>query len=240
MAKSMAASLTAAVRRGYDAARRCDGYGSHAYCDPRDHTASALEALYNRAVRYRVGVGGVEFLTGGAPTADIMEYADGSMAFKPTVGWGKDGLAYSIRSALDREHACRAAGWDSTPDADEEAALSTGCLRASGRDITDVGLNPQHGHQQRSTVRKGAGLTGAGQEGSQGGWRLKQAAGSAGRPAGAQNVGVVDAVVAGQGGGHQRHQFVAGVGPAKGIAHVEVQLGQGQVQGPAGRWPPAC
>ena len=60
MAKSMAASLTDAVRRGYDAARRCDGYGSHAYCDSRDHTALALEALYNRAVRYRVGVGGVD------------------------------------------------------------------------------------------------------------------------------------------------------------------------------------
>ena len=121
MAKSMAASLTDAVRRGYDAARRCDGYGSHAYCDSRDHTALALEALYNRAVRYRVGVGGVEFLTGGAPTADIIEYSDGTMAFNPTVGWGKDGLAYSIRSALDRERACRAAAWDTTPDADEEA-----------------------------------------------------------------------------------------------------------------------
>ena len=74
------------------------------------------------AVRYRAGVVGAEFLTGGAPTADIIEYADGSMAFNPTVGWGKDGLAHSIRSALDREHACRAAGWDSTPDSDEEAA----------------------------------------------------------------------------------------------------------------------
>ena len=45
MAKSMAASLTAAVRRGYDDARQCDGYGSHAYCDPRSHTAPALEVL---------------------------------------------------------------------------------------------------------------------------------------------------------------------------------------------------
>ena len=89
MAKSMAASLTAAVRRGYDAARRCDGYGSHAYCDSRDHTAPALEALYDRAVRYRAGVVGAEFLTGGAPTADIIEYADGSMAFNPTVGWAR-------------------------------------------------------------------------------------------------------------------------------------------------------
>ena len=39
MAKSMAANLTAAVRRGYDAARRCDGYGSHARCYPGGHTA---------------------------------------------------------------------------------------------------------------------------------------------------------------------------------------------------------
>ena len=117
----MAASLTAAVRRGYDAARRCDGYGSHTYCDSRDYTAPALEALYNRAVRYGVGVDGVEFLTGGAPTADIIEYPDGTMAFNPTVGWGKDGRAYSIRSALDRERAFRAAGWDTTPDAGEEA-----------------------------------------------------------------------------------------------------------------------
>ena len=121
MAKSMAASLTAAVRRGYDAARRCDGYGSHAYCDSRDHTAPALEGLYNRSVRYRVGVSRVEFMTCGAPTADIIEYPDGTMAFNPTVGWGKDGLAYSIRSALDRERACRAAGWDTTRDAAEEA-----------------------------------------------------------------------------------------------------------------------
>ena len=65
---------------------------------------------------------GVEFLTGGPPTADIIEYPDGSMAFNPSFGWGKDGLAYSIRSALDWEHACRAAGWDTTPDTDEEAA----------------------------------------------------------------------------------------------------------------------
>ena len=122
MAKSMAASLTTAVRRGYDAARRCDGYGSHACCDPRAHTAPALWALYDRAVRYSAGVGGLEFLTGGAPTVDIIEYPDGTMAFNPTVGWSKDGLAYSIRSALDREYARRVAGWDTTPDADEEAA----------------------------------------------------------------------------------------------------------------------
>ena len=62
----------------------------------------------------------MEFLTGGAPTADIIEYPDGTMAFNPTVEY-KDGLAYSIRSVLDRERACRAVGWDTTPGADEEA-----------------------------------------------------------------------------------------------------------------------
>ena len=69
------------------------------------------------------------------------------------------------------------------------------------------------------------------QKGSQGGWGLDHAADSAGRPAGAQHVGVVDAVAAGQGGGHQRHQLVAGFGPARGIAQVQAllyQLRQGQ------------
>ena len=60
MAKSMAASLIAAPDCGDDVARRCDGYDSHAFCDPRDHTVPALEALYNRAVRYRVGVSRVD------------------------------------------------------------------------------------------------------------------------------------------------------------------------------------
>ena len=68
------------------------------------------------------GAVGMALLTGGAPTADIIEYPDGSMAFNPTVGWGKDGLAYSIRSALDREYARRAAGGDTTADADDKAA----------------------------------------------------------------------------------------------------------------------
>ena len=78
----------------------------------------------------------------------------------------------------------------------------------------------------------------AAQEGSQGGRGLDHAADGAGRPAGAQHVGVVDAVAAGQGGSHQRHQLVAGVGPARGIAQVQVllyQLRQAQVQGQGGR-----
>ena len=43
MAKSMAASMTAAVGLGYDSARRCDSYGSHACCVPGGHTLWALE-----------------------------------------------------------------------------------------------------------------------------------------------------------------------------------------------------
>ena len=74
-----------------------------------------MEALYKRATRYRAGVVGVEFLTGGAPTGDIIEYPDGSMAFNPTIGWGKDGLAIlhplslgpgaSLQSCRLRHHA---------------------------------------------------------------------------------------------------------------------------------------
>ena len=93
----MAASLTVAVRRGYDAARRCDDYGSYAYCESRDHTAPALEGLYNRAVRYRVGVGGVECLTGGAPTATSSSTGQDD-GFQPYcwVGQGRTGILDSI------------------------------------------------------------------------------------------------------------------------------------------------
>ncbi len=59
MAKSMAASLTAAVRRGYDAARRCDGYGSHAYCVP----ATTRRWPWRRCTTARCATA---FLTGGA------------------------------------------------------------------------------------------------------------------------------------------------------------------------------
>ena len=71
-----------------------------------------------------------------------------------------------------------------------------------------------------------------------GGGRLDHAAESAGRPAGAQRVGVVDAVAAGQGGDHQGQQLVAGVGPPGSIAQVQApvnQLGQTQVQCQGGR-----
>ena len=64
------------------------------------------------------------------------------------------------------------------------------------------------------------------QEGPQGGWRLDYAAERASRPAGAQCVGIVDAVSAGQSRSHQRHHLVAGVGSAWGAAQVQVPVNQ--------------
>ncbi len=60
---------------------------------------------------------------------------------------------------------------------------------------------------------------------------------SAGRPAGAQHVGVVDAVAASQRRRNQGHHLVAGVGSARRVAQVEAllyQLGQAQVLGQRG------
>ena len=60
----------------------------------------------------------------------------------------------------------------------------------------------------------------------------------AGGPAGAQHISVVDAVSAGKRGGHQRHQLVAGVGPAWCMAQVQApvnQLGQAEMQAQDGR-----
>ena len=77
----------------------------------------------------------------------------------------------------------------------------------------------------------------AAQEDAQGGWRLDYAAESAGRPASAQRIGVVDAVAASQRGSDQRHYLVAGVGPARRIAQVQAllyQLGKAEVQGQGG------
>ena len=77
----------------------------------------------------------------------------------------------------------------------------------------------------------------AAQEGPQGGWRLDHAAESAGRPAGAQHVGVVDAVAARRRGSHQGHNLVARVRPTRRVAQVEAlldQLGQTQVLGQRG------
>ena len=74
----------------------------------------------------------------------------------------------------------------------------------------------------------------AAQEGAQGGRGLDLAAQHASGAAGTQRVSIVDAVAAGQGGGHQGHQLVAGVGPAGGVTQVEVpvnQFTQTQVEG---------
>ena len=77
----------------------------------------------------------------------------------------------------------------------------------------------------------------AAQEGAQGGRRLDHAPQHRGGPPRAQRIGVVDAVATGQGGGHQGHQLVAGVGPARGIPQVDVfvrQFTNPQAQGQGG------
>ena len=64
----------------------------------------------------------------------------------------------------------------------------------------------------------------AAQESAQGGWGLDHTAQDAGGTATAQRVGVVDAVAAGQGGGHQGQELVACVGPAGSVTQVEVPV----------------
>ena len=59
-----------------------------------------------------------------------------------------------------------------------------------------------------------------------------------GRPTGAQRIGVVDAIAASQGRGDQGHHLVAGVGPARRAAEIEVMVNefpQAQVLGESGR-----
>ena len=76
--------------------------------------------------------------------------------------------------------------------------------------------------------------TEAAQEGSQGGWRLDRATQGAGRPSGAQRIGVVNAVAASQRGSDQGHHLVAGVGPARGVTQIQAllhQLGKAEVVG---------
>ena len=58
------------------------------------------------------------------------------------------------------------------------------------------------------------------------GRRFDHAADGAGRPAGAQHVGVVNAVAAGQGRRHQRQQLVPRVGSTRRISQVNVAVHQ--------------
>ena len=55
----------------------------------------------------------------------------------------------------------------------------------------------------------------AAQEGAQGGWRLDRAAQGAGRPPGAQHIGVVNAVAAGHALRPPGHHLVSRVGPPR-------------------------
>ena len=78
----------------------------------------------------------------------------------------------------------------------------------------------------------------AAQEGAQGGWRLDRAAQGAGRPPGAQHIGVVNTVAPSQRRRHQRHHLVARVRPPRGIAQVEAlpdEFGQAEVPCQGGR-----
>ena len=78
----------------------------------------------------------------------------------------------------------------------------------------------------------------AAQEDAQGGWRFDRAAQGAGRPPGAQRIGVVDAVTARQRRRHQGHHLVSGVGPPRRAAQVKVMVNefpQTQMPGEGGR-----
>ena len=78
----------------------------------------------------------------------------------------------------------------------------------------------------------------AAQEGAQGGWRLDRAAQGAGRPPGAQHIGVVNAVAPSRRGSDQRQHLVPSVRPSRRSAEVKVMVDefpQAQVPGEGGR-----
>ena len=80
--------------------------------------------------------------------------------------------------------------------------------------------------------------TEAAQKGPQGGWRLDHAADGPGRTAGAQHVGVVDAVATGQGRGHQGQQLVSRVRTTRRSSQINVvvdELTQTRVLGEGDR-----
>ena len=66
----------------------------------------------------------------------------------------------------------------------------------------------------------------AAQEGPQGGWCLDYAADSASCPAGAQHVGIVNAVAPSQRGGHQGQHLVSRVRPPRRMSEVKVAVDQ--------------
>ena len=81
------------------------------------------------------------------------------------------------------------------------------------------------------------------QEGPQGGWRLDYASDGTSRPAGAQHVGVVNAVAASQRRRHQGQHLVARVRPPRRISEVNVvvdEFTQTQVLGQGDRKDQPC
>ena len=81
------------------------------------------------------------------------------------------------------------------------------------------------------------------QEGPQGGWRLDYAADGASRPAGAQHVGVVNAVATSQRGCHQGQHLVSRVRPPRRISKVNMvvdEFTQTQVLGQGDRKDQPC
>ena len=66
----------------------------------------------------------------------------------------------------------------------------------------------------------------AAQKGPEGGRRLDRATQHARRPAGAQGIGVGDAVAAGERRGDQGQQLVAGVRPPRRVTEVDAAVGE--------------
>ena len=130
----------------------------------------------------------------------------------------------------------------------------TGVLLGQSKGLADGGVQVDG---QRPSIRSGTGGPRPGQqlpahpiqlahvappetaqEGAQGGRRLDHAADGASGPAGAQHVGVVNAIAPSQRRSHQGHHLVTSIGSARGAAQVNVavdQLGQTQALGQGDR-----
>ena len=123
--------------------------------------------------------------------------------------------------------------------ADAWPAQLDSCVRDA---LVSVGILQPYQHQADAIVQS---LDGgdvappeAAQKGSQGGWRLDYASENAGRPAGAQHVGVVNAVAARQRGRYQGQHLVARVRPPRRSSEVNVvvdEFTQTQVLGQGDR-----